>query len=317
VVEPPTRPLPADFDYDTCIATFAPIVRCYVHNFDDPACSRNARYRGHLHGWATAPDRHYKGQICIAEYYGVSGYKCLPVNFSRTMANDIPLYFREGARHFHYMHVTTENWGTRALTNWQMARQLWDPHTDCTGLWDDYFAGRYRPVADDMRDFYAGRELKYGLARRLGSGDEELFPDNHLKYEAAAFETDDGPDLQEMLSSIEPCRAILTHVMGTSLPERVASRIKEDEQGFTYAERTLRFYDALCRAYAAAHSGNGPEGRAALADAQALAGLLKADTRSTQFSSSHANAPDALAASFAEPALKRIEELLQEGAKQP
>ena len=31
-----------EFDYQTCIATFFPIVRCYVHNFDDPACPQNA-----------------------------------------------------------------------------------------------------------------------------------------------------------------------------------------------------------------------------------------------------------------------------------
>ncbi len=56
VLQPPTHPLPADFDYDVCIATYFPIVRCYVHEFADPTCSRNRRYNEHLHGWAVADD---------------------------------------------------------------------------------------------------------------------------------------------------------------------------------------------------------------------------------------------------------------------
>ncbi|HEO72625.1 MAG TPA: DUF4838 domain-containing protein, partial [Candidatus Hydrogenedentes bacterium] len=104
VLEPPTRPLPGGFDYQTCIATYFPIRRCYVYNFDDPASSHNARYAEHLYGWAVDPDRHYKGQICIGEYYNVSGYKCLPVVYMHTMANDIPYYYEKAnARLFHYM----------------------------------------------------------------------------------------------------------------------------------------------------------------------------------------------------------------------
>ena len=150
VVEPPTRPLPADFDYHTCTATFFPISHCYVHRFDDPACSPNATYQRQLCGWLVNPKRYYRGQVCIGEYYNVSRYKSIPACYMQAMAHDIPYYYRQGARQFHYMHVTTGHWGTKSLTNYQMARQLWDVNTGCETLWADYFR-RYGAAAATMR----------------------------------------------------------------------------------------------------------------------------------------------------------------------
>ena len=312
VLEPPTRPLPPTFDYSTCIATYFPIVRCYVHNLDDPGCSSNAKYLKHLDGWAIDPDRHYKGQLCIGEYYNVSGYKCLPICYMHTMAHDIPMYYeRTGARHFHYMHCTVDNWGNKALTNWQMARQLWDPKTDCNALWDDYFRGRYGEAAHDMRAFYEHlepmlsncSELKYGLAGRLDKGADNLFPKPHLKYETTAHDTDDGPDLDEILVHAAACRDIIDAVRKRSLPERIAQRVAEDERLFTYGERTVQFYDALCRCYFDVRKGDLDAARKTYAEAKELADLLAADTESTKWASSHANAANALEASRAAGAL--------------
>lgn len=318
VLEPPTRPLPPDFDPETCIATYFPITRCYVHRFDDPHCSRNAAYVRHLYGWARDPERHYQGQICIGEYYNVSGYRCLPACFMSTMATDIPYYYARGARHFHYMHCTTKNWGNKALTNWQMARQLWDPGVNCEALWQDYFSGRYGPAAHPMRRFYESleqmlgnvTELKYGLAGRLQSGAKELFPTTHLRYERTTYPKDDGPDLLEILEASRRCRQILDGVLRRRLPERVRQRVAEDERGFTYGERTLAFYDALARAYLRQREGKEAEARQAFREASKLAGLLKADTTSALHSSSHASAPDALAASYASGALTVLSSLL-------
>ncbi len=318
VIDPPTRQLPADFDYDMCIATFFPIVRCYVHNFDDPDCSVNLKYRKSLDGWFTDPNRRYRGQVCIGEYYNVSGYKCLPVGFRHTMAHDIPFYDSIGARHFHYMHVTTAAWGTKALTNWQMARELWNPGASAEGLWTDYLDGRYGPAAPVMARFYGTVEtmlsnvtdLKYSLGRRLGRGDPELFPTPHLKYEKTTTATDDGPDLVEIVEAAKSARHILAETDKLDLPDAVRTRIAEDEKTFTYAERTVLFYDALCRAKAALDAGREPDALAAVKEARVLADLLQADTASTKYSSAHANAADALEASYAAPALKRFEEKL-------
>ena len=359
VLEPPTKPLPEGFDYDTCIATYFPIVRCYVHNFDDSKCDANARYNKHLHGWAAggrqrksrSGDRshkaaevaagsrsyeaaevaagsrsheagdskhHYQGQICIGEYYNVSGYKCLPICFMRTMANDIPYYYSLGARHFHYMHCTTQDWGNKALTNWQMARQLWDQDADCEQLWEDYFAGRYGSASAQMREFYEALEktlcnisqLKYGLARRLERGSENLFPNAHLRYEKSDSEESMGPSLVEILEHAARCRGIINGVMKMDLPQRIAHRVAEDERLFTYGGRTVEFYDVLCRTYFAIREGKRDEARQTFREAQELAGLLKADTTSTKFSSSHASAPNALSASYASGALGKLAMLL-------
>lgn len=314
-IEPPTRPVPADFDYDMCIGTVFPIVRCYVHNFDDPLCDPNMDYLKNSRGWAVDPGRFYKGQICIGEYYNVSGYKCLPVCFMHTMAHDIPYYFNAlNARHFHYMHVTTAKWGNKSLTNWQMARQLWDPAVDCEKLWEDYFGRRYGPAASQMRSFYESLEkmlsnaspIKYQLARRLGAGEFELFPDSHFQYESRSYPRNDGPDMADILKSSKDCRNTIEAVKTMRLPERVARRIAEDDQAFTYGERTMLYLDALCRAQFLFRKGEWDAAEGPLREAEALARLLKADTVSTGFSSSHANAPDALEATYAPRAVEDL-----------
>ena len=221
VLAPPSRPLPADFDYDTCSATYFPITRSYVYPFEDARSPRNAHYYRQLQGWVAEPDRHYRGRLCIGEYYNVSGYKCLPLCFMHTMAVDIPAYHRMGARHFHYMHCTTADMGNKALTNYQMARQLWDVTTDCETLWTDYFARRYGPAAATMRQFYESLEtmlanvtkLKYDLARRLDRGEKDLFPTPELRYERAEGVTSNGPTLREMLGHAAVCRRLITRAM--------------------------------------------------------------------------------------------------------
>jgi len=318
VLEPPTRPLPAGFDYDTCAATFYPIVRCYLHNFDDASCRANDRYRRQLYGWATEPKRHYRGQIAIGEYYNVSGYKCLPICFMHSMANDIPYYYKTGARHFDYMHVTTGNWGTKALTNYQMARQLWDVRTDCEVLWKDYFAGRYGPAAGIMRSHYeslqrmlAGvSELKYGLSRRLQQGAAELFPSSHLRYQREPGVACDGTTLVEIVQQGKTCRELLDRALAMELPQRVKDRIAEDERTFVYGERTVGYFHACVQAFRDARAGRSDQAQQHYAEAVRLADLLRQDKTSTTLSSSHANAPDALAASSAAKALDHLAKLL-------
>jgi hypothetical protein len=318
ILRPPTRPLPADFDYDMCSGTFFPIVRCYVHNFDNPACSRNSHYRRQLHGWATDPKRHYRGQLCIGEYYNVSGYKCLPICFMHTMANDIPYYHKAGARHFHYMHVVTRNWGNKALTNYQMARQLWDVKTDCEALWKDYFARRYGPAAATMRRFYESLErmlcnvsrLKYGLARRLNGGARNLFPSSHLRFERKPGVKCDGSTLLEIVGHAKECRKLIGQALAGDLPERVKGRIAEDERLFTYGERTIAYFHECVQAFQLARAGRRDDARRHFAEARRLADLLRADTASTKHSSSHASAANALVATYATGALAQLAELL-------
>jgi len=315
VLEPPSRPLPADFDYENCIATYFPIARCYVHNFDDPACTEfNARYQKRFLGWSTDPDRHYRGQIFIGEYYNVSGYKCLPVMFARTMAHDIPYYYRHGARHMHYMHCTSRNWGTKALTNYQLARMLWDPQLDTDALFADYLAKRYGPAAGTMRELYERLDtalsnvtmLKYRLSRRLSGNEKDLFPQQHMKYDEAHFDTDDGPDLVQMLAAIDDCLRRLERARAMDLPERIRARLEEDAGPLHYAANTLHFYDVVVRAHQLVHSGRNSQAADLWPEMKRLAKALESDTTSTKWSSSHASAADALQASYVTKAYDRL-----------
>ena len=323
VLSPPSRPLPKDFDYRTCVATFFPIVRSYVYPFADPRSPRNARYHRQLLGWAADAKRHYRGKICIGEYYNVSGYKCLPICFMHTMAADIPTYHRLGARHFHYMHCTTANMGNKALTNYQMARQLWDVKTDCEALWADYFARRYGPAAATMRRFHESlekmfcnvSELKYGLSRRLNGGSENLLPTPELRYDRRDGIRCNGPTFVEIVAHGRSCRQRIDAALAADLPPRIRRRIAEDERLFTYGERTIGYYHACIRAFTDARAGRRDSARRHLAEAQKLADLLARDTASTKHSSSHANAANAFSASRATGAVAHIRRLLD--AKPP
>jgi len=323
VLQPPTRPLPADFDYQTCAATFYPIGRCYVHNFDDPDCSPNVQYVDRLQGWVADADRHYRGQLVIGEYYNVSGFKCLPICFMHTMVNDIPYYHKIGARYFQYMHVTTGNWGNKALTNYQMARQLWDVDTDCGALWDDYFARRYGPAAPTMRRFYESlegmlnnvRQLKYGLARRLNRGAKDLFPTSLLRYRREPGVKCDGPTLIEIVDHSKRCRELIEQALAADVPERAAGRIAEDERMFVYGERTVAYFHECVQAFQLARAGRLDEANRHYRAAHEIADLLRQDTTSTTMSSSHANAPDAFLATYATEALVHLAKLCKTSPK--
>jgi len=317
VAQPPTRPLPEGFDYQTCVATFYPQRRCYVHNFDEPDCLKNLHHQTHLDGWAVEPDRYYRGQLAVGEYYNWSRFRSLPICFMHTMANDIPYYYEVGARHFQYMHVTTCNWGNKALTNYQMAHQLWDVRTDCEALWQDYFAKRYGPAAETMRAFYESleqmlcncRELKYGLARRLRAGAANLFPNSHLRYRREPGVACDGPTLLEIVQHGKTCRQLINGTLAAELPERIRGRIKEDERMFTYGERTVQYYYECVETFRLARDGKCDEARVHLTEAQQLAEALRQDKTSAE----GAFLPwprDALAASMAEGALTHLTALL-------
>jgi len=318
VLEPPTLPLPENFNYGTCYATFFPIRRSYVHTFDDPACPINSVYLKQLEGWVKEKERHYRGQICVGEYYNISGFKSLPMCYMHTMCTDIPFYYKIGARHFHYMHVTTRDWGNLALTNYQMARQTFDVETDCEALWTDYFDQRYGPAAETMRSFYEivealfcnSNELRYRLPQRLSSGAKSLFPDAALRYRREPGIECDGPTFVEIVESAVKGRELIDRVLAGDLPDRVRARVLEDAARFTYGERTILYYDACVQAYLLGRAGRKVEARHHLATARRMADLLEKDTRSASVSSSHANASNAFEATRAAAALHQLEKLI-------
>ncbi|TWT81417.1 hypothetical protein CA13_28700 [Planctomycetes bacterium CA13] len=310
VIDPPTRPLPDDFDYDTCIATFFPIRRCYVHDMQDEHCDLNSRFNGIFNDWTVSADRHYRGQMFVGEYYNVSRFKSLPMSFMNTMSQDIPYYHKLGARYFHYMHVSTKNWGNKALTNWQMAQQLWDVEADVEALWKDYFLTRYGKAADEMRRFYEGLEpmlsnvtwLKYTAGPNLNRGSKDAFKGSHLSYD----QTGVGPSLLDMRKSGDACRSIINRVIAMELPERVRQRVLENERMLAYGELTLEYYDLAEQGFDAVRRNETAEANQLLEQLETVASKLKQDTVSASNAGEHANAENALDATYANGAARAL-----------
>ena len=75
-ISPPTRPLPADFDYDNYMLRCSVINRCYAHALADPACDEVNKYIVEPYlKWTQGKDRPYKGTIMVGEYYNISKFK--------------------------------------------------------------------------------------------------------------------------------------------------------------------------------------------------------------------------------------------------
>jgi hypothetical protein len=130
-----------------------------------------------------------------------------------------------------------------------MARQLWNVETDCEALWQDYFTRRYGPAAKTMQACYQSLEqmlsnatvLKYNLANQLNQGAKDLFPDPHLRYQREPGQKCEGPTLVEIVAHGKQCRTLIDEARSMDLPPQIKQRIAEDEQNFTYAERTIAY----------------------------------------------------------------------------
>ena len=253
VIDPPTRPLPDNFDYDNILATFFPINRCYVHTFDDPACTEfNKEYQDYFQAWLLNP--YYHGKFMVGEYYNISGFRDLPILYTGVMDKDIRYFYESGARAMHYMHIPIGNWGPRALTNYQFARMLWNPDLDVARMLDEYFRLRYENAQTEMRCFYTSLEktminvpmYKYQLRRALidysDGKTDNIFQYKHLHFEEYHPETDDGPDMVETLAELQKCEAIMNQALTLRVSPKVRKQILEDEGLFRYAANTIRLY---------------------------------------------------------------------------
>jgi hypothetical protein len=148
----PTRPVPSNLLEAGDYGVFFPINRCYAHDFADPACSINRRYREALKSWfAQSPSL----PIMVGEYYNVSKFEDLPLLFTTRITHDLHDYHALGARGMTYMHLPMVNWGMRTLTQLLFARCAWDSGTDVPALLEEYYHNWYGPHAGRMRAAYA------------------------------------------------------------------------------------------------------------------------------------------------------------------
>lgn len=316
---PPTRPLPEDFDYENFSITFFPIWRCYAHPFADPACTEsNQLLLEDYQGWTLGQGRYYKGSMFIGEYYNVSNLKSLPVLFPTIMAVDLPWFYRNGARHFHYMHSPTRLWGTWTLNQHLLARLLWNVDADVDAILDDYFTRYYPTTTRDTRSFYEHLEratasikpLKHYI--RLKGGDRgrhtvrsgltntgvDLFPTKHLRYDSYHPITDDGPDVVDMVRSMQLARARIDAALQACTDRVEKARLLEDERRFAYGEAMFLFYYHMIRTAMLHRQGEKQLARTEFLDVERLARRLRTIVDLVQVASSHANAKNGYEASY-------------------
>lgn len=288
----PDKALPEDFDYQSIMTVFYPIERCFAHDLDDPICTEtNALLMERLLPWSTSPN--YKGELVIGEYYNVSSFAAMPFVLTSRILHEITMYYRIGARHFHYMHITARDWGFIAINNYLHSKLLWNVDADSEVLVNTYFTARYSSLAPQMRALYekleaATANCKYykhyqfvngkimRLFGQLNSGEpqteESLFPLVHMKLRARADDPQAGPSLEETLSCLEEAREQLQLLM----PQLPNSFLERDARRLSFGLRITKFLYLMCLAVI------GEAGAACLASLHALAENLAADTQSMQ-----------------------------------
>lgn len=304
---PPSRPLPADFDYSTCIGTYFPIYRCYEHYFDDSTCTEhNTALWKDFESWTKDSARYYRGQLFMGEYYNVSRINNLPFIARRMMEHDIPLYYDNGVRYFHYMHVCIGDLGMKRVNNYLMAKLLWDVKVNADSVYNDYLKACYGPVAEPMGRLYSKlefamsniKQLKHvpeSLQELINKDADTLFPLVHFQIKPGAHgKLNSGVSLEESLDALKGCRNILDSLKQKEWSGDLAIRLKEDDDNLRYAENTYNLYYYFTLSLIEKRAGNRDAAKKYYEMTIPYAKSLKAETRIVITSSVDGSAKDGL-----------------------
>jgi hypothetical protein len=306
-LEPPSRPLPPDFDYANSSVTFFPIGRCYAHSFADPACTEINQWQLKAYqGWTMGEQRYYKGPMFIGEYYNVSSLKTLPVVFPKIMSVDIPWYYMTGARQFHYMHTPDTLWGTWTLNQYLLGNLLWNVRSDANAIIDDFFRSYYPTTAGSSRKFYeqlekasanikvfkhyveTGNGRNYSLSGRLLKGDP--FELDHMHLNEYHPLLNDGTDVEEMMDAMELAGKYLDVSLINCKNRIEQQRLLEDKHRFDYGYAMYRYIYHMIRTSVFHKNGDKAMAAREFANVVQYAGELRNMVDVVQSSSEHANA---------------------------
>jgi len=238
------------------------------------------------------------------------------------MAHEIPMYYRNGARHFRYMHVSTRLQGPKRLNDYLMAQLLWNPDADTEQLYSEYLKDFYGAGADDAQRFYDRLEFAMAsvqqwkhyrgenggqcLTKLINRDADNLFDTEHLKLEEYHPAKNGGIGLGESVRALQECRTIMDRLRAQDLPGEVKQRLAEDDRNLHYAENTVNLYYYLAQALMARKQQNLEQAKQFYHLTVPFAQGLRDETEILQTASSHANAKDGLDASLVE---KTYEEL--------
>jgi len=301
-----------------------PIERTYAYAFADP---RSTQVNRHLleryRQWTSGDNRTYRGAVLIGEYYNVSSFASLPLVFTRIMAADIPWYYRNGTRHFNYMHTPLRLWGTWALNQHLMAELLWNVDVDVKKILDEYFGGYYPTSSKHARAFYecletASSNMKpfkhyawgYSLRNRLGPAfrdkNQKLFLRDDLQYFPHHPQTDDGVDVIEIVEAIRGARQAVDDAMLVCKDAREQLRLIEDERRFAYGEAMVFFFYHMVRTVTFHQQGNEELAAHEFARVEEMAERLRLTKDLVNSAGAHANFDDGLKASQIQDVYKAV-----------
>lgn len=264
----PDKPLPADYDYDNTSVVFYTIERCYAHNIDDPICvETNQLLLERLSAWCDSDK--YKGDVMIGEYYNVSSFAGMPFVLTSRILNDIPVYYRMGARSFHYMHISGRDWGFIAINNYIHGKLLWNVNADGEALVNTYFTARYGSLAPQMRALYEQMEkvtanCKYYKHYQYMNGrnvslknilnntpdvlsltEDKLFPTKHMQFRGRADDPQAGPSMEETMHGLDQALEQLLAMEKDVEPEKMLDYVR-DVRRLKFGCNVTQFIYLLC-----------------------------------------------------------------------
>ena len=280
IYPPPTCPLPEGFDQAMNWMEVWPINRCYAHRQADPECLEfNRHYWRDLQGWLEMFD----GTVVMGEYYNVSKFSDLATVFSRVMFADVQDYVEAGISGLQYMHAAAGCWGTRSLTNWQLAQLQWDSNREYDGLLRTFFALRYGPLGEEMEKHYSlldramsnlsvikswiagslSRRLQHVYADNMADrSTEQLFVYDHLRLHRA--EGSDGTigygydNLDDIMAALYRVRGALRKLLGgNDLSPVVRANLEEDLWQVEYTLEFLALHHEFARYWEANRTDSG------------------------------------------------------------
>jgi hypothetical protein len=217
------------------------------------------------------------------------------------------------------MHTPTSLWGTWTLNQHLLSRLLWNPDAKVDALLDDYFRLYYPTTTERVRRFYKHLEFAtanikafkhhvwagdayHCLPGKLDAATKDLFPTDHLHYEAFHPTLNDAPDVVEIMEAMRLAREDIDGALMECHDATERLRLAEDERRFAYGEAMFGFLNHLVRAMTFHHRGDEVAAREEFVAVERVADQLRGVVDLVQVAFRHANAKNGLDASRAEPA---------------
>ncbi len=138
---------------------------CFVHRFENEACSHHVKFRQGLEQWVAMTP----GGVMVYEYVPHSTFCSMPFPAPHKFADDINYLYRTGV--VGYEGQSTPNiWGAYGITLYTIAKATWDPDIDADALVKDYCDSAFHEASEPMQRFVGAIEAGLEAADHITEG---------------------------------------------------------------------------------------------------------------------------------------------------